>query len=137
MYYYYCIKWNSYSFPLMCRSSLIFPFFLSFLSFIYVFLKKNQNTPRPSEHPPVMGGKMSERLGWIKRLQIQNLFIYVLFYFVLMLSLEVCRSTRCSSDIFLVQQTTYYATGWQPRILLGMVEARSVNMENTTMLLTQ
>ena len=23
------------------------------------FLKKNQNTPRPSEHPPVMGGKMS------------------------------------------------------------------------------
>ena len=23
-----------------------------------VFLKKNQNTPRPSEHPPVMGGKM-------------------------------------------------------------------------------
>ena len=30
------------------------------------FLKKNQNTPRPSEHPPVMGGKMSKRLGGIK-----------------------------------------------------------------------
>ena len=30
------------------------------------FLKKNQSTPRPSEHPPVMGGKMSKRLGEIK-----------------------------------------------------------------------
>ena len=35
-------------------------------------LKKNQNTPRPSEHPPVMGEKMSKRLGRIKRLQIQT-----------------------------------------------------------------
>ena len=37
-----------------------------------LFLKKNQTTPRPSEHPPVMGEKMSKRLGGIKRLQIQN-----------------------------------------------------------------
>ena len=37
--------------------------------------KENQNTPRPSEHPPVMRGKMSKRLGGIKRLQIQNLFM--------------------------------------------------------------
>ena len=37
-----------------------------------VFLKKNQTTPRPSEHPPVMGEKMSKRFGGIKRLQIQN-----------------------------------------------------------------
>ena len=29
-------------------------------------LKKNQNTPRPSEHPPVRGEKMSKRLGGIK-----------------------------------------------------------------------
>ena len=29
-------------------------------------LKKNQSTPRPSEHPPVMGGRMSKRLGGIK-----------------------------------------------------------------------
>ena len=29
-------------------------------------LKKNQNTPRPSEHPPVMGENMSKRLGGIK-----------------------------------------------------------------------
>ena len=28
-------------------------------------LKKNQTTPRPSEHPPVMGEKMSKRLGGI------------------------------------------------------------------------
>ena len=31
-----------------------------------MFLKKNQNAPRPSEHPPVRGEKMSKRLGWIK-----------------------------------------------------------------------
>ena len=31
-----------------------------------MYLKKNQSTPRPSEHPPVMGGKMSKRLGGIK-----------------------------------------------------------------------
>ena len=30
-----------------------------------LFLKKNQNAPRPSEHPPVRGGKMSKRLGGI------------------------------------------------------------------------
>ena len=43
---------------------------------VFVCLKKNQTTPRPSsEHPPVMGGKMSKRLGGIKRLQIQNLFM--------------------------------------------------------------
>ena len=29
-------------------------------------LKKNQSAPRPSEHPPVMGEKMSKRLGGIK-----------------------------------------------------------------------
>ena len=29
------------------------------------FLKKNQNAPRPSEHPPVRGRKMSKRLGRI------------------------------------------------------------------------
>ena len=38
-------------------------------------LKKNQTTPRLAEHPPVMGEKMSKRLGGIKRLQIQNLFM--------------------------------------------------------------
>ena len=33
---------------------------------VCVFLKKNQSTPRPSEHPPVMGEKMSKRLRGIK-----------------------------------------------------------------------
>ena len=42
---------------------------------LFISLKKNQTTPRPSEHPPVMGEKMSKRLGGIKRLQIQNLFM--------------------------------------------------------------
>ena len=32
----------------------------------YCCLKKNQNAPRPSEHPPVRGGEMSKRLGGIK-----------------------------------------------------------------------
>ena len=31
-----------------------------------VCLKKNQNAPRPSEHPPVRGENMSKRLGGIK-----------------------------------------------------------------------
>ena len=39
---------------------------------IYMCIKKNQTTPRPSEHPPVMGEKMSKRLGGIKRLQINT-----------------------------------------------------------------
>ena len=42
---------------------------------VLLYLKKNQNTPRPSEHPPVMGEKMPKRLGGIKSLQIQNLFM--------------------------------------------------------------
>ena len=29
-------------------------------------LKKNQSAPRPPEHPPVMGEKMSKSLGGIK-----------------------------------------------------------------------
>ena len=29
-------------------------------------LKKNQNAPKPSEHPPVRGKKMSKRLGGMK-----------------------------------------------------------------------
>ena len=33
---------------------------------LYRFLKKNQNAPRPSEHPPVRGKKMSKRFGGIK-----------------------------------------------------------------------
>ena len=37
---------------------------------------KNQNTPGPSEHPPVMGKKMPKRLGGIKGCKIiQNLFM--------------------------------------------------------------
>ena len=37
-------------------------------------LKKNQNAPRPSEHPPVRG-KNIKTLRWDHRLQIQNLFM--------------------------------------------------------------
>ena len=48
---------------------------LAYEGSMHCYLKKNQTTPRPSEHPPVMGEKMSKRLGEIKRLQIQNLFM--------------------------------------------------------------
>ena len=39
------------------------------------YLKKNQNAPRPSEHPPVMGEKNVKTFRWDQRLQIQNLFV--------------------------------------------------------------
>ena len=34
-----------------------------------MFFKKIQNVPRPSEHPPVRGGKISKRLSGIKGCQ--------------------------------------------------------------------
>ena len=37
-------------------------------------LKKNQNAPRPSEHPPVRGENV-KTFRWDHRLQIQNLFM--------------------------------------------------------------
>ena len=33
---------------------------------IIIYLKRTQNAPRPSEHPPVRGGEMSKRLGGFK-----------------------------------------------------------------------
>ena len=35
---------------------------------------KNQNAPRPSEHPPVRGGKISKRLGGIKGCKYKTSF---------------------------------------------------------------
>ena len=70
---------------ILCTNDLtgpLFPIGIQHLIYMKFFccgssygLKKNQNTPRPSEHPPVMGEKMSKCLGGIKRLQIQNLFM--------------------------------------------------------------
>ena len=61
---------------LFCFVSLLLSasFFVSFPPFFFFFgdvaifgyLKKNQNAPRPSEHPPVREEKMSKRLGGIK-----------------------------------------------------------------------
>ena len=75
-------------------------------------LKKNQNAPRPSEYPPYF---------------CRFYFVFWLV-FVFMPSLELC---RCSSDLFLSSRRRT-VPDWQPRILLGMVEARSVNVKNTT-----
>ena len=51
-----------------CPSSIYFlhVYFVILVIFSLSFLKKNQNAPRPSEHPPVRRGKMSKRLGGIK-----------------------------------------------------------------------
>ena len=49
------------------------------------------------------------------------------FFFAFMLSLELC---RCSFDLFVFSRR-HIVSGGQPRILLGMVEARSVSGKNT------
>ena len=64
------------------------------------------------------------------------LFYFVLLFFlsfcrfclvfVFVLSLELC---RCSSDLFLSSRPRT-VPDWQPRTLLDMVEARSVNAKN-------
>ena len=41
-------------------------YFLETFVLFTCILKKNQNAPRPSEHSPVRGEKMSKRLGGIK-----------------------------------------------------------------------
>ena len=53
--------------------------------------------------------------------------MFFLFLFLILLSLELC---RCSSDLFL--SPVDHVPDWQPRILLGTVEARSVNVKKTT-----
>ena len=58
-------------FPSIFCTIAVFSLYVEYV----VYLKKNQTTPRPSEHPPVMGKKMSKRSGGIKRLQIQNHFM--------------------------------------------------------------
>ena len=44
-------------------------------------LKKNQNAPRPSEHPPVRGENV-KTFRWDHRLQIQNLFMALFKHWV-------------------------------------------------------
>ena len=79
--FYFFLFFGSLEMSLFPSIFVPFPFSLCLESTPYVFslrivfLKKNQTTPRPSEHPLVMGGEMSKRLGGIKRLQIQNLFM--------------------------------------------------------------
>ena len=51
----FCII-RAFGLQMTCRFSLV----------LRLFFKKNQSAPRPSEHPPVMGGEMSKRLGGIK-----------------------------------------------------------------------
>ena len=46
-----------------------------FIAIQIQYLKKQQNVPRPSEHPPVRGGKIAKTFRWDQRLQIQNLFM--------------------------------------------------------------
>ena len=46
---------------------IVYYYYSTLLTMYYnVSSKNNQNAPRPSEHPPVGGEKMSKRLGGIK-----------------------------------------------------------------------
>ena len=63
---------------------------------VIVCLKKNQSTPRPSEHPPVMGGKMSKRLG------IMLLYIRPSLFTSLFLILFPMRIARVSLNVVLI-----------------------------------
>ena len=68
-YYYYCCKTKinvllilfNYNITMLLELVLDYkPLFLLYGSralFVIVYLKKNQNAPRPSEHPPVRGKK--------------------------------------------------------------------------------
>ena len=67
----------------------------------YSYLKKIQNAPRPSEHPPVRGEKnVKTFIRWDHRLQIQNLFmafrrvVCVFFPFILDFNGRTSRDTQ-------------------------------------------
>ena len=54
----------------------MFLFVKEFLVALLLFKEKSERPyDRPSEHPPVRGGKMSKRLGRIKGCKMQNLFM--------------------------------------------------------------
>ena len=57
LHYYYCQLYNT---------SSVMREVTKMVDYFCYCLKKNQNAPRPSEHPPVKGKKMSKRLGGIK-----------------------------------------------------------------------
>ena len=81
-------------------------------------LKKNQNAPRPSEHLP------AKRLGGIKGCFVPFFLSFVLFTCSRWSFVDVPFIFSCPADHVLLPD-------WQPPILLGMVEARSVNVKNT------
>ena len=64
--------------------------FCLFLLFVLLFLKKNQSTPRPSEHPPVMGEKLF-------------LVIHFYFYFFCLFCVPSCMATMSFASYFLVR----------------------------------
>ena len=91
-----------------------------------------------------------EGIGWLSsrpalnqtlsicRVPLFHLFIACDWYFLFGLLFLCCcvfdaliGACRCSSDLFLSSRPRT-VPDWQPRILLGMVEARSVNVKNTT-----
>ena len=73
---------------------------------------------------------------YLSRLSFSDLCI-LLFLFLSLCRLCVCVFSllslelgRCSSDLFFCPAD--HVPDWQPRVLLGMVEARSVNVKKTT-----
>ena len=89
---------------------------LYFSGIVYIcevcFLKKNQNAPRPSEHPPVKGKKCFCSFVFV---------VYVVFF--------VC--FFCSRWSFFDVPLIFFCLAnhvpdRQPRLLLGMVEAHPI-----------
>ena len=83
------------------------------LSFSGMCLKKNQSTPRPSEHPQY----------FVILVPFSLSFLFVFFFCSHWSFVDVPLIFFCPAD---------HVPDWQPRILLGMVEARSVNVKKTT-----
>ena len=93
------------------------------------FLLRNQNAPRPSEHPPVRGEKMSKRLGGIVSLNMS----------LLQSSTHQCSavSSLCMESTLCVFPSTlffylYGHTGWiltpahvRIQLLLQLIEVRT------------
>ena len=101
----------------MARGWYYIPFFYLFVACALLCLKKNQSTPRPSEHPPVMG--------------VVPFFLSFLFCF--------CSCCSCSRWSFVDVPLIFSCPAGRPRTrlattyitVLGIVEARSVNVKTT------
>ena len=79
-------------------------------------LKKNQNAPRPSEHPPVRGGGNVKTFRWDQRLQIQNLFMAFKRVSLMVVTLDQQYNVEEKPTVILYAYINHHA---QPPIITG------------------